>query len=97
MLGDPVGLAPVAYLLVVHVQEGAGHLRLVNLPDEERWLVRPLRLDTEKSQLLRDHSTDLGLSQARAGARCGLVAKSLEGALESPEAGHQLPGSATFP
>ena len=67
MLGDPVGLTPATYLMVMHVQEGHGHLRLVNLPDEERWLVRPLRLDAEKSQLPRDHGTDLGWPQARAG------------------------------
>ena len=95
--GDPVGLTPAAYLLVVHVQEGPGHLRLVNLPDEERWLVRPLRLDAETSQLPRDHGTDLGWPQTRAGLPCGLVAKSREGVLESQEAGHQLPGAATFP
>ena len=97
ILGDPVRLTPAAYLLVVHVQEGSGHFRLVNLPDEERWLVRPLRLDPEKGQLPRDHGTDLGWAQARAGIPCGLVANGREGTLESPEAGDQLPGAAPFP
>ena len=97
MLGDPVRSTPAAYLLVMHVQEGPGHLRLANLPDEETWLVRPLRLDAEQRQLPRDHGTDLGWPQARAGLPRGLVAKSREGMLESQAAGHQLPGAATFP
>ena len=97
VLGDPVGLAPAAYLLVVHGQEGAGRLRRVNLPDDERWLVRPLCLDAERRQLPRDHGDDLGWAQAQAGARGGLVANGREGLLESPEAGRQLPSAAPFP
>ena len=97
MSGDTVGLTTAAYLLVMHVQERLGHLWPVHLPDEERWLMHPLSLDAETSQLPRDRRADLGWQQTWTGVPCGLIAKSREGVLKSPEAGAQLPGAATFP